>query len=484
MKHRDLVVALALLPASALAADHFFLIGGGPKPSSSQAQIEFNVNWVVASLRELAPDGVVDIFFADGTGGARTAVELIARHDGDELPLAPLASVYGAEFDNRLRYRAHRIPNVLASTRKDVLVPALVARLSALRPGDQAMIVYNGHGTWESDRVENALRLWEDTELSVREFEAVLFRVDPTVPVRFILTQCYSGAFARAVHSDAEHTLELAAGQRCGFMAESSERESEGCSASVELGDYRDYTTYFFAGLTGEDRLGRPVPTATDRDGDGRITPFDAHLYTLLEGYNGDLPRSTSEDFLERWQPWTGRWVGTGSLPQNLYGDLARAMAGRAGLPADGPALGRALESSYDSLARLNVAELRTRDSLETAADRTRTAIRARIERRWPELAHPYTAPHREVLARDIEAIERSIRAEATYGELVQHQARLAMLDVRLIDLDRRISQLDKLRRTRMLARALHLLERRASPAHREAYARLRRCEALPLRSN
>jgi hypothetical protein len=40
---------------------------------------------------------------------------------------------------------------------------------------------------------------------------------------------------------------------------------------------------------------------------------------------------------------------------------------------------------------------------------------------------------------------------------------------------------LEKLRRTRFLARSLAQLERRGSGEHREAYARLRACEALPL---
>lgn len=477
-------VALVLIPAALLATDHFIIVGGGPKPSSSEAQIEYNVKWVIAALREIVPQSVVSVWFGEGATSERGAVELLSRHAEPQPPLDALASLYGEADANRLTYRPHRVEDVLGTTERDSLIPALQRYLRALRPGDQAMIVYNGHGGWDRDRAENTLRLWDETTLNVRDFERLLAQVSPAVPVRFILTQCYAGSFARAVSPDAALTLDLAKGQRCGFLAESADRQSEGCSASIDLGDYRDYTTYFFSGLTGKDRLGRPVAGATDRDGDGRVSPYDAHLYTLLEGYNGDLPRSTSEDWLERWQPWESRWVGTGRLPENIYGVLAREMARRAGLPEDGAALGAALAAAYRSLTRANTAALRASDSLEQAAEETRERIREPIERRWPELGAPHTAGYRELLARGTDAVEDAIRADPRFAELLRLQDARAALEPGLVDLDRRISQLDKVRRTRMLARALDQLERRGKAVHQEAYRRLRVCEALPLHGN
>ena len=336
MKRRVAIALLALVPASLWATEHVFLIGGGPDPASSEAQIEFNVKWVAASLRAMLPGSPITVFFAGGRRAPDTVVELVPRADSAAVAMAGLAAVYGDELGNRFRFRAHTVDDVTASTERDSLLPVLTKYLTSLRPGEQAMIIYNGHGSWARNRSDNALRLWKQTSVSVRDFEALLAKVDPQVPVRFVMTQCYSGAFARAVHPGAEPSLTLAGGRRCGFFAESPDRESEGCSASIELGDYRDYTTYFIAGLTGRDRFGRPTPKALDRDADGRVTPFDSHLHTLLEGYNGDLPRSTSEDYLERALPWYQRWIGTSTLPDNVYGRLAREMAVQYGLPADG----------------------------------------------------------------------------------------------------------------------------------------------------
>lgn len=483
MKRRFFALAAVLLPATLWATDRFVLIGGGPNPSASEAQIEFNVKWVVASLRELLPSADVTVYFAGGAEAANTAVELLSRTDGTTFPLEALASLYAESHENRLRWRAHTVANVAASTERDSLLPALTAYLEGLKAGDQAMIIYNGHGSWEADRSNNALRLWNKSYLSVRDFEKVLAKVDSAVPVRFVMTQCYSGAFARAVHPDAEPSLELARGTRCGFFAESSERESEGCSASIELGDYRDYTTYFISGLTGRDRLGREVAKATDRDGDGNVTPFDSHLYTLLEGYNGDLPRSTSEDYLERAQPWYLRWVGTSRVPDNIYGRLARDMAQRYGLPEDGRALGRALRQRYDSLQDEVAATTSAVAEREAKAKKVREAIREDLERKFPPLANPYTEPYRRLLVENPEAVEAEIRAHGRYRELGEHEAQLDAYELQLIDLDRQLSQLDRLRRARMMARALAQIERRGEQEVQAAYGQLRACEALPLGS-
>jgi hypothetical protein len=472
---------LALLPASLWATERFFLIGGGPSPESSEAQIEFNVKWVVASLREMLPTSPITVFFAGGQNAPNTVVELLPRTEGATFPMEAIASVYGEELGNRHRFRPHTVENVAASTERDSLIPALTEYLTNLRPGEQAMIIYNGHGSWESNRSENALRLWNQSYLSVRDFEGILAKVDPKVPVRFVMTQCYSGAFARAVHPSAEPSLELARGQRCGFFAESSERESEGCSASIELGDYRDYTTYFIAGLTGRDRFGREIPKATDRDADGRVTPFDSHLHTLLEGYNGDLPRSTSEDYLERAQPWYLRWVGTSAVPDNVYGRLAREMAEQYGLPADGRALGRILRQRYDSLQG-EVARVEAEvSSVEAAADRTQKAIQGRVERKFPALGQPYTEPFRLLLTEEPGPVEAEIRSDSSFRTLVEQQDRLAALELKLIDLDRLLSQLDRLRRARLMARALAQTERGGARTVQASYSQLRACEALPL---
>lgn len=481
MKRAVLAVAVLLTPASLMASEHFWVIGGGPDPQSSQAQIEFNVAWVVASLRELVPDAVVHIFFANGESAAPSIVEHVNEPDASATGFEPIARVFGREDGKRLAFRSHRVRDVEGSTRADLMVPQLERQLGELVEGDQAMIIYNGHGAWAPDRANNSLRLWGETRLDVREFEALLSRVDTAVPVRFLFTQCYSGAFERAVHPEAADVLELTEARRCGFFAESDSRQSEGCSASIEVGDYRDYTTYFFAALTGRTRLGEAITGRVDWDGDSRISPFDAHLFALVEGRNADLPRSTSEVYLERWLPWYSRWVGTDRIPDNLYGRAARQIARANGLREDGAALGAEMARRHDEV----VTRIRLLTGHREEASAQVASIRERIQReaaeQWPTLDFPYTAEHHAGLDRDLADIGSFIRHHADYPELVRLQGHLEELAVELIEAERDLTQLEKLRRVRVLARALDQLGRHGSDRSVEAYERLRSCEALPL---
>jgi hypothetical protein len=159
-------------------------------------------------------------------------------------------------------------------------------------------------------------------------------------------------------------------------------------------------------------------------------------------------------------------------------------MARRNGLPEDGVALGSALKARYAAVVDSNAATLRAYEELAALTETSRSEIRQRIELRWPELAHPYTAMYRRLMVDSADLLDATARRDATFPALQAQQARLAKLDLELVDLDRRISQLDKLRRTRMRARALDQLQRRAGATHRAQYEQLRRCEALPLGGN
>lgn len=476
-----LLAALLSLPASLLAADHFWIIGGGPTPSASEAQIELNVQWVVESIRELVPDALVHVFYANGTAPGPAAVEHVSEPEEPAESFEPLARVFGEVEQNRLRYRPHRIEDVEGGTSAESLMAALGRQLESLEPGDQGMFIYNGHGSWSPDHAENALRLWGETSLDVREFEELLGGVDPRVPIRFVFTQCYSGAFERAVHPEAQATLDLAPGNRCGFFAESEDRLSEGCSASIRIGDYRDYTTYFFAALTGRTRLGAPLSDRVDWDEDGQITPLDAHLHALVEGRNADLPRSTSEVYLERWQPWYLRWLGTDDLPDNLYGRAARELAAQNGLPEGAAALGAELDRRHTELLARISEETALQEDAYRRSGALQSSIQETLARSWPALLHPYTASYAETVASDLADISAAIEAHPAYAELVDVQRSIEERIVTLMELDRDLSQVEKLRRMRMLARALEQLRRHGSEEELEAYGQLRSCEALPL---
>jgi hypothetical protein len=460
--------------------EHVWIVGGGPTLEESQAQIEFNVTWVLGLLDELAPGAEVRVYYANGLEGGPATHEWMPVSDADD-PLHPLARVLGTEGSSGSSFRAHRVPRVVGSTRATELLPALQEQFASLQAGDQALFLYNGHGSWAEDHAQNALRLWDESRLTVQEFEALLSTVDPRVPVRFIFTQCYSGAFERAVHPAAADVIDLAPGQRCGFFAESEDRESEGCSAAVVIGDYRDYTTYFFAALSGRTRLGEAIGGNADLDSSGQVDPFEAHLYAFTEGYNGDLPRSTSEVYLERWQPWYLRWVGSSRIPDNEYGTVVRALARGNGLPEEGAALGRMSQERLSDLAEATSAALAEQRALQEQVSRIQEALSAEVEERWPEAREPESEAYRAFLESGGAEAAAFVSRQPDYPALVRAQDRLSEMELELVDLDRQTAQIEKLMRARVLARALDQMERHGSEEDQMAYARLRACESLPL---
>lgn len=480
-----LAIAWSSRPGSSSAAHpavaprpHIWIVGGGPRPEDSGAQIEANVRWGISALEELAPDAAIHVYFANGLEDGPSVQEEIP-HDPGAGGGDALLRVFGDVRGDGTTCRRHRVPDVVGSTSADVLGPALADGLSELGTGDQALIVYNGHGTWEQDRGENALRLWGESRLSVRQFEALLSRADPAVPVRFVFTQCFSGAFERAVHPGAADVMDLAPGSRCGFFAESEDRESEGCSASLAIGEYRDYTTYFLAALSGTTRQGERVGATTDLDGDGRITPFEAHLYALAYAQNGDLPRSTSEVFLERWEPWYVRWLGTNRLPDNEYGRVSQILAERNGFPTSPSALGRALQRRRHQLTLQGDSLRGVEASLTARIETIQSRIRADLTVDWPDLEDE------SPVGRETEARFRGVAADARthplFSELIEGQNELVEVQRQLIAVDRDIGQIEKLRRTRHLARLMDAFTRLASRERRSEFDHLRSCEELPI---
>lgn len=476
------VLCSLALAAPARALDHVWIVGGGPYPGHSQAQIEFNVNWVIQVLNAGPGARQLHVYYTDGGAVGRDVVQWEPPAES-KATLQPLARVFGEHGPNGERFYSNRIPRVQGGTEAGVLRERLEKDFAELRPGDRALLIYNGHGLQDpGDPAGNTLRLWNDTRLSVREMDAILSRMDPSVPVRFVFTQCYSGGFARLVHPQARDTLELGAANRCGFFAESEDRESEGCSASIKVGDYRDYSTFFFAALAGHTRTGEAIAANPDRNGDNVVSLLEAHWFALSQAHNADLPRSTSEVFLERWQPWYLRWADTGAEPDNVYGRMAREVARRNGLPEAGPELIRELRARRRALAEKMAQLEREADDLGREVRDLQKQLRHELGLRWPEALSPYTQNFVQFLRRDLDAAQDFILAHPRYPELVEKQNRRAALSFdEISNLERDITQLDKILRLRKLARLQSQFMRHATEQERGWYRRLQSCEEQPL---
>ena len=305
----SLVFCIIISPVSAYAENFTWIIGGGPNKENSQIQIERNVKWASDIIERKSVNSILKIFYTDGNNPAPDVVNFLDRDvRGNEGYL--LSMVFGGADVYPTKYTNHTIDDNSGTTHPDNLIPALKKDFSGLKDTDSALILYNGHGWGNSDDYAlNNLRLWTEQEFTAYELENLFNNIDEKTPTRFILTQCYSGGFARVIHPQArDDTMDLK-GNRCGFMAESATREAEGCSSSLKVGEYRDYTTYMFAALDGKTRLGDDLAYDPDLNQDQRVSLHEAHLYALANAYSTDLSRSTSEYYIEKWEPWYIRWL-------------------------------------------------------------------------------------------------------------------------------------------------------------------------------
>ena len=472
------VTALSLsITASNVQADEALLIGGGYNLQGSQGQIELNVKWVQGILE--AQGLTVDTYFTDGLE-AGSDVHYMIDPKTENSPLEPLARVFGDwDLENR-RYRENEVANVLGSTRREDLEPEL--RKTIERTADEdLLLVYNGHGSQSyATPDEVTMNLWDDTTLTARELHDML---EPrSAPFRFVFTQCYSGGFHRLAYADSARGTELSETPRCGFTAESAYRLAEGCSASIESDDYRDYTTFFFAALSGYERGGDIIGRDPDRNTDGMTTLREAHLFTLEEAYSTDLSRSTSEDYLDQWQPWYLRWLPTSaSLPDNEYAALFRNLAVRHDVPLDEDtrtSLRQALTDIDQEIQALSNERL----SLEEQFQQLQYQLQYRLIKQWPELMGPYTAAYQSMAAAgQLQEIARQTQLLPEYQQLVQLQEQYASLDMDMLDRERLATQYQKMIRLRRLAQLKQQLVEHGNEVEQADYQSLLSCEEAPL---
>jgi len=459
------------------AANHVWIVGGGPSLFDSQSQIEENLKWVRQVIGRQSPNSDVQTFF---NGGRSSRKDVVAWRTPTEsvTTLQPLARVFGAAFQNGERYYQNGVSEVDGATEVGDLVPRLRAEVARVKNGDKVLFVFQGHGDRDaSDNAGNSLKLWGDTQLTARDLGALFADIDPRVPVRLFLPQCFSGGFARTLIARAIDMQGANGRNVCAFMSVAEDKPSEGCSSSVVVGDYRDYATYFFAALDRRTRLGRSLATDPDRDGDGVVTLREAHFYSLVNGESADVPRATSEIYLEDWEPWYLRRLTVRPVPDNIYRTLSMELAARNGLSLEEKELVNDAEKRLTEV-RQQTAELkRQQNALRQEVEPLQAGIRAEVLAQWPEARFPYTANFLAFLQKDLGPAQRFITHHADYARLVWLQERNMRLDEQILASDRRGAQLEKIIRLQRLARILDKFERVAGMADRAVYEKLVACE-------
>lgn len=103
--------------------------------------------------------------------------------------------------------------------------------------------------------------------------------------------------------------------------------------------------------------------------------------------------------------------------------------------------------------------------------------IRQSIKHRWPELFVPYTDTYSSILKDSFKEITSEILAHQDYSSLVNLQTNFIKKQADNLEIERNITQIDKIFRLKKLARLEHQFSRYANTSDQKQYRRLLDCE-------
>lgn len=258
---------------------HFLVFAGGGAPSYNEIALEKNVLYFQRTLQTLGLDpAAAHIFFANGNNGEAT-IRYLDQQRQEQFKVPEIPHLQGAATLSNLQSWV---------------------RETATTEGDRPLFFYfTGHGSRNRQDVNNnTLILWEEQHLSVQDFATLVNEFPQDTPVVTMMAQCYSGSFANFIYEGGDPTQPIALQPRCGFFATVETRPSVGCTPEVNEADYEDYSSSFFAGLSGRDRTGAAVDSA-DYNQDGRISYAEAHAFAKVDEEASDWPVSTAEVWLQ-----------------------------------------------------------------------------------------------------------------------------------------------------------------------------------------
>jgi hypothetical protein len=267
-------------PAEAARPLRTLVVGGGPTRMSNQVAIESNVRYLG---RLLPATSQYRVLFADGNPKS----ENVQYRSGPKT----------------LAYRAPELPRQDGSADLPSVKAGLVtiAAESRVQPDSEVLLYFTGHGSPNPKTAfaDNWFDLWGSGRLTVSDFARSLNAFSTSTPITIVMVQCFSGAFGNLLFEGGSPTGALIDHRIAGFFAAVPERVSAGCTPALDEATYKDFTGYFFAALTGQDRLGRPV-TGADYDQDGRVGMHEAFAWTLIHDESIDTPVCTTDAFLRR----------------------------------------------------------------------------------------------------------------------------------------------------------------------------------------
>ena len=478
---RCLLVLSLCLASSAVSAEDFFLtIGGGYSPDGNQASLEKNVQLFQRTLRELELEHCSsDVFFADGSD-EDPDVQVV---DPSSVPKANrlMAEFFGSDDKLGLSYRNHQIPDVRGASKPQNIRRWFERTGSRMTRGDRLVLYVTAHGNRSEDRdndYNTTIATWNNTSIKMEAFVRLLDDLPEGVEVVAVMVQCYSGGFSRFIFNGGDPDRGLSSQSRCGFFATVHDRPAAGCTPEVDEANYVEYSTYFWAALTGRDRTGRTI-SSPDYDENGTVSFEEAHAYTILTADTIDIPVTTSSAFLDAHSRFgkSGSDLLTDEEPYEVILNLARPSQAAVleGLSEQLDLTGsdRVVTADRESQPRRGRGRggIRGRRPSDPAAG-LRREIAGDLRKRWPELANVLNPVSVELLTtlsdqfikaveghKDYRRYRRLVRERSQSDEIQNRSVKYrrflrAVDDVILAENLRRIGDSDKLQQYERLVQA------------------------------
>ena len=251
---------------------NFLVMAGGGNPNRNEIALEKNVHYFQRTLKAMGYNpATANIFFANGNDGQATVRYLDANR--------------------RQQFKVPRIPDLQGASTLGNL-NRWINQITAQGQTNPSFFYFTGHG------IPDKAFLWGDQALTVQYLARQLDRLPQDMPVVTMMAQCFAGSFANFIYQNGNPQRPVALQTRCGFFATIATQTSVGCTPEVNEADYKDYSSSFFAGMSGWSRTGTRVASA-DYNRDGTISFAEAHAFAKVDERTTDLPVSTSEVWLQ-----------------------------------------------------------------------------------------------------------------------------------------------------------------------------------------
>lgn len=479
-------LALSLIGCATTSGDtHLLLMGGGSEPKSNQISLEKNILYFHRVIGRLdLKDAHRDVLFANGDDPAQDDVQYLADASDAPQAMRMIDVLMGPGRSRSKTYRPHDIGGGEIETSPENINSWFDTHAQEVGPDDRVLVYFTGHGSKgpKENKQNTSLRLWSKKAMRVQPFVGNLDKLDKQTPVVLVMVQCFSGGFANVIFNEGDPAKGLSDHNRCGFFASVHDRPAAGCTPHVNEADYKEYSSYFWAALSGEDRLGEPVDRP-DYNGDGQTSYLEAHAFALIHSDSIDLSMSTS-DRLVRAVPLGADDDEPGRLTdESGYKDLLAAAdpARRAVLEGLSARLNLSGEDRKAKAQAIVDENKKERDRLKKEIglvvktyNAQRKPLIEKLKGRWPVLAD--RKKHDEARAKIVEehhAINEIICEQDAYAKAIEQLDKIQSLKDRREQLSTAIAHAERFVYTCQTIANIDTLKRFGDPQHIDAYNQL-----------